>query len=524
MSSPIVVPAPARIEIPFVLLTYQQKWLADTSPVKIIEKSRRVGLSWAEASDCVLLASQTTGMDCWYIGYTKDMAAEFIRDCGDWAKQFSMALPEIEEHEEIFKDGNEEQAILAFTIRFASGFRITALSSSPRNLRGKQGRIIIDEAAFHPNLAELLKAALAMLIWGGEVHIISTHDGEENPFNQLIQEVKAGKKPYGRHRVTLDDALEQGLYQRICLVTKKEWTAQGEAQWRQDLVDRYGDGADEELFCVPSKGGGAWIPRTLIEARMVDAPVVRWKAADGMEMWPDHLLRAEVMDFCERELKPLLEKLDPDLPSYFGEDFARKVDLTVISPLQMTTDLRRRYPFLVELSKAPFKAQEIILFYIVDRLPRFSHGQMDAGGNGAYLAEVAKQRYGEARITEVLFSEPWYRDNTAPLKAAFEDGTIVLPKDSAVLDDIAAFRLVRGVPRVPDLRSTDKSGQKRHGDAGISVLLGYVASRTEVYQPFAYERVGPVPRAAPNPMRAPTDDDDVPGARGAGWRNHYGAL
>jgi len=46
------------------------------------------------------------------------------------------------------------------------------------NLRGKQGRVIIDEAAFHDNLEELLKAALALLMWGGEVRIISTHNGD----------------------------------------------------------------------------------------------------------------------------------------------------------------------------------------------------------------------------------------------------------------------------------------------------------------------------------------------------------
>ena len=31
---------------PFALLLYQQRWVADTNPVKLIEKSRRVGLSW----------------------------------------------------------------------------------------------------------------------------------------------------------------------------------------------------------------------------------------------------------------------------------------------------------------------------------------------------------------------------------------------------------------------------------------------------------------------------------------------
>lgn len=482
---------------PYVLLPYQQRWLADHTPVKLIEKSRRVGLSWSEAADCVLLASQTQGQDCWYIGYTKDMATEFIRDCGDWAKQFNTAVSEIQEHEELFEEGDEQKSILAFTVRFASGYRITALSSSPRNLRGKQGRIIIDEAAFHPDLAELLKAALAMLIWGGQVHIISTHNGTENPFNQLIEEVRAGKKKYSLHRVTLDDALQEGLYRRICLVRKIEWTSEGEAQWRQELVDRYGDGADEELFCVPSKGTGAWLTRTLIEERMVGArhasplntpaqspfeplwKVLRYKGPIGMELWADSDIEAAIAQFIAAELQPNLNRLNPLLRSGFGLDFGRHADLTVLAPFQLMPNLQRRIPFLLELSNVPFKAQALFLFFIVDALPRFSHGMLDAGGNGAYLAEVAKQRYGAHAITEVKFSEGWYRDNTAPVKAAFEDGSIALPKDAAVLDDLSAFRLVKGVPRIPDLRVKDAQGNKRHGDAGIAILLAHAASRAE---------------------------------------------
>lgn len=471
---------------PFALIAYQQKWLADTSPVKVIHKSRRIGISWAEASDCVLLASQAAGMDCWYIGYTKDMAAEFIRDCADWARHFSMAVPEIVEHEEVFEEGDEKKAILAFTIRFASGFRITALSSSPRNLRGKQGRIIIDEAAFHPNLAELLKAALAMLIWGGQVHIISTHDGEENPFNQLILEIMAGKKPYGLHRVTLDDALAAGLYRRICLVTKKEWTAEGEAQWRQELMDRYGDGAEEELLCIPSRGGGQWLTRTLIEARMTEpGEVIRYKAPAGMELWSDVHIQAEVQAFCQQRIKPAFASLNPLQRSCVGVDFGRVSDLSVFAPCQIAPNLTRRFPFLIELANTPFKAQAAFLFYLVDALPRFSHGMLDAGGNGAYLAEVAKQKYGPMQITEVKISEQWYRDATAPMKAAFEDGSIALPRNDAVLDDLAAFRLIKGVPRLPDIRSKDKTGQSRHGDAGIALLMAFAASRMD-YVPLEH--------------------------------------
>ncbi len=504
---------------PAVLLPYQQRWVADESPVAVCEKSRRVGLSWAEACASVLDAGYENGMDCWYVGYNKDMAQEFIRDCAFWAKHFNVACGEAEE---VLLD-DEDKDILSFQIRFASGKRITALSSRPSNLRGKQGRVIIDEAAFHLLLKELLKAAIALLMWGGKVRIISTHDGEENEFNALVKDIRAGRVDYSLHRITLDDALGEGLFQRICLKLAKAWSREAEAAWREELVQFYRDAAEEELFCVPSKGGGVWLPRVLIEARMVkDRQVVRWRAPDGMELWPEHTLKAEVRDFCDTELRPLLAQLDPNRPSCFGLDFARVSDLTVIAPLQIGGTLRRDFPFLVELGNTPFKAQEQILFYVVDRLPRFSHGMLDAGGNGAYLAEVAKQRYGETQITEVKFSETWYRENTGPFKAGFEDDSISLPADDEVLNDLSAFRLVKGVPRVPDLRVTDKRGQKRHGDAGIAMLLSHAASRQEIYQPYRYS---PVKLTRQGGVHGASDDDDFRGVRiTGGFRARSGVL
>ena len=105
---------------PMALLPYQQRWCADTSPVKLCEKSRRIGLSWGEAADTVLLAASANGMDSWYIGYNKDMAIEFIRDCANWAKFYGLAAGEIEETEEVFVEGDDKKSVLAFVIRFAS--------------------------------------------------------------------------------------------------------------------------------------------------------------------------------------------------------------------------------------------------------------------------------------------------------------------------------------------------------------------------------------------------------------------
>lgn len=62
---------------PGVFLEYQGKWVSDKAAVKVDEKSRRIGLSWAEAEDSVECAASATGMDVWYLGYTKDMAIEF---------------------------------------------------------------------------------------------------------------------------------------------------------------------------------------------------------------------------------------------------------------------------------------------------------------------------------------------------------------------------------------------------------------------------------------------------------------
>lgn len=482
---------PREARTPMALLPYQQRWCADTTPVKVSEKSRRIGMSWAEAADTALLGASTSGMDSWYIGYTKDMALEFIRDCADWARSYGLAAGEIEEGEEVFIDGEEKQSILAFTIRFASGWRITALSSSPRNLRGKQGRVIIDEAAFHSALAELLKAALALLIWGGQVHIISTHNGAENPFNVLCQDILAGKFPYSRHRVTFDDAVAEGLYERVCLRTGKEPTEEGKAAWVAGIRAQYGDSASEELDCIPKNSSGAWLNRALIEARMYDAPVLRWKPpADDFVLWSDEQRTAEMRAWLDEHVGPLLAALDPDLASGFGEDFGRTGDLTVISPFLIQRDLTRRFPFLLELRNCPFDQQREALFYVGDRLPRLRAGKLDARGNGQYLAEKAQQRWGAQRIECVMLSQTWYRENTAPLKAAFEDGTILLPRDADVLDDLRAFQVVKGVPLIPEGRSKGADGGQRHGDAGVSILLAYAASCADA-EPAAGETVEP---------------------------------
>lgn len=467
-----------------VLMPYQQLLLATTAAnrVTVVEKSRRTGFTWAAGADAVLTSGADRGaggMDTLYLGYNLDMAREFIDTCAMWARAFNQAATAVEDT--LFDDGPDNQ-IKAFRIAFASGFEILALTSKPRSLRGRQGYVILDEAAFHDDLAEVLKAAMALLIWGGKVLVLSTHDGDLNPFNQLVNDIRAGRKPYALLRCDFDEALRQGLYQRICLARGWTWSAEAEAKWRAGIIAEYGEDADEELFCVPTKGKGAYIPAALIEARMADGiEIVRWEQTAAFAEWPEHLRRAEVRDFCGGRLKPLLEGLDRRFTHCLGQDFGRVSDLSVIMPLAITKDLRRVTPFMVELRNIPFEAQRDIVFYIVDRLPRFSAAQFDATGNGAYLAEVAMQRYGSGRVAQVKMSLEWYRENMPPYRAAFEDGTIVLPRDADVLADHRLIKSIDGIGQVPRAeRTKGQDGAKRHGDAAIAGVLAYAATRMDV--------------------------------------------
>lgn len=470
-----------------VLLPYQAAWIADDSSVKVAEKSRRVGLSWAEAADDTLYAASVAGGDVFYIGYNAEMAREFINDCAFWAGHYSCAAAAMEQT--IFKDGEGEggKDILAFRINFASGHTITALSSRPRNLRGKQGRVVIDEAAFHDDFDGLLKAAMALLMWGGKVRIISTHFGDDNPFNALVKDIRAGRKPYSLHRITFDEALAQGLYTRISEVGGKQWSEEAEILWRAEMIKNYGDDADEELHCIPSKGSGVYFPAALVEKCMADAPILRISRPADYAQLPDAARQADILEWCEENLLPLLNLLDKKRGHHFGFDFGRSGDLSQLWPLAEEQGLTHRVPFAIEMSNIPFKQQEQILFYVVDRLPNFRHGSLDARGNGQYLAEVAMQRYGISRISQVMPSQKFYLENFPKYKAAFEDASITIPKDADILADHRVVRMVKGIPQIAEKRTTGESGAQRHGDSAIAGLMAWHARGQETYQPVEYE-------------------------------------
>ncbi|HCZ9100911.1 TPA: terminase family protein [Klebsiella michiganensis] len=463
-----------------VLLPYQKRWVADDSDLKIAEKSRRTGLTWAEAADAALTASlreSDGGNDHFYIGSNKEMAREFIDAVAMWAKAYNAAAGEISE--EVLRD--EEKDILTFVVYFASGFKVKALSSNPSNIRGMQGNVTIDEAAFHERLDELLKAVLPLRTWGGRIRLISTHNGVDNLFNQLIVDSRAGKKSYQIHTITLDDACDEGLYRRICQVRGMRWSPEAETQWKEELLRNTAtrDDALEEYYCVPKNGGGTYLARSVRErAARGSGPVLRFTGTEEFNAMPEVIRALDMQEWLEKIVLPELNTLPQNLRHCLGEDFARSGHLTVFAPMTVNDDTTRTVPFLVELANVPYKQQEQALFFICDRLPRRDGIKLDGRGNGNYLAEQAAEKYG-AEVEVVMPSVAHYRENMPRFKSAFEDDELILPKHEDVISDLGQIVVLRGVPGIDDRENTGSDGHKRHGDSAYAIFLAFLASKED---------------------------------------------
>jgi len=501
----VVVPQDMSDAIPggaAVFLPYQQRWFEDSSQIMIAEKSRRTGLTWAEAGRNVINAAKPKkrgGCNTFYVGSKQEMALEYIAACALFAKAFN-ELAQADVYEQTFWDDGKKEEILTYMIRFPkSRFKIQALSSRPSNLRGLQGDVVIDEAGFHESLEELLKAALALTMWGNKVRLISTHNGVDNPFNTYIQDAREGRKDYSIHRITLDDAIAEGLYQRICYVTGQEWSLQAQLEWRAKLYKNAPniESADEEYGCVPKKSGGNYLSRVLIEAAMVadhSIRIYRFEAPEGFEGWSNEQRAAEVKAWCQENLQPELARLSDRDRHTFGEDFARRGDLSVFTPLAISPTLRKRVPFQVELRNMTYEAQRDVMFFICDRLPRLSGLAFDATGNGGYLAEQAALRYGAGIVDQVHLNLAWYALWMPKLKGEFEAFSLELPRHQTTLDDLLSIKVEKGVPLIDKGRTKDLESQnskaKRHGDSAVSLAMAVRASYMQggVFEFTALER------------------------------------
>ncbi len=426
-------------DTPF-FLPYQVRWLEDQSRIKIWQKSRRIGASYAcayeDVEDCV--ANRVPA--AWYSTTDKDNAKEYIRYCAFFAKALNIFATDLGE---VVID--EKKNITAHSLSFENGNRIYGLSSSPTAFRGKGGKVTLDEFAFHEDDKGLWAAAQPTMLWGYPLRILSTHNGTQTLYYKFIQEILEGKKrKFSLHTTDIFKAVEEGLADKIC---GRKLTDQERVQWIEDLREFCGNELvfNQEYCCIAVDEATTFFTYDLITS-------------------------------CESS-NTLYDSLDNMLGYlYVGMDIARVKDLSVIWVAEKLGEVLYTRKVII-LEKMLFRHQKEVLYSIL-RHPNVLRACIDSTGIGMNLAEDAMIDFGKQRVEMVHFTAPVKEDLVLEIKNRMDDRQVVLPERHDIREDfhsIQKFMTAAGNVRY-DSAKTD-NGVIGHADRFWAAALAVHAAK-----------------------------------------------
>lgn len=430
-------------------LPYQIDWLNDRSPVKVWEKSRRIGATYVQAFEDVRDCIEKVVPAVWFSSADESAAREYILYCVTWAKVYNTVARELGE---IVLD--EKKNVKAFVLEFSNGARINALSSNPKAFRSKGGKVVLDEFAFHNDQAELWKAAKPVITWGFPLRILSTHKGQQNLFYKFIQSIKKGSLKWSLHTTDIFRAVEDGLVDKIF---KRKTTQAERTEWLQQLEQDAFDAHtwQEEYCCIAVDESTAFLPYELI-----------------MACEADDRLSTNELSFRDDQTEPLTLTG----PLFIGYDVGRKKDLSVIWVMEEFEN--HLYTRLVKImERTPFKAQQEVLFDLL-RMPNVHRCCIDATGLGMQMAETAQEQFGKYRIEAVMFTGRVKEEMAFDLLTRFQDKTITIPADKSIREDFHSIRkIVTAANNIRfDVAQSDVSG---HADRFWACALAAHAAKKD---------------------------------------------
>ncbi len=458
------------------LLPFQKRWVEDTSRLKLAEKSRQIGWTWACACGLVKRKGEAKAqLDAWISSRDEIQARLFLEDCKHFALIWHIAAKDRDE-EVVGADGQT-----AFVLQFSNGIQVHSMTSNADAQAGKRGDRVLDEFALHPDPRKLYAIAYPGITWGGSLEIFSTHRGTGNYFNQLVNEIRHGGNPKGFsfHSVNLQQALEEGLLYKLQAKLPPEDERQGMDEGEYFDFIRRGC-ADEETFlqeymCQPGDDSAAFLSHELItgceygasaefrlcseasarqggvrsaeltgELRIQNAKFKIEEAGDGenaesgvgTEEPPSPGFGAPSEDEGRKVTKNAAWELRSgelgaetalrDRSFFAGVDVGRDHDLTVIWVLEAVADLRLTRA-VVCLDRVTFDAQERELYAWLEN-PAVKRCCIDCTGMGRQFAERAQQKFGKYRVEGLHFTGVVKEELAYPVRAAFEGGAYGFPR------------------------------------------------------------------------------------------------
>lgn len=422
-----------------IFLPFQASWIADRSRLKLMEKSRQIGISWSTAyAQVSRVALASARLDEWVSSRDEIQSRLYLEDCKLWAGIADIAARDMGE---VVID---DQKHSAYVLSFANSRRIHSMSSNPDAQAGKRGSRVLDEFALHPDPRKLWTIAYPGITWGGQMEVISTHRGSHNFFNQLVREIKESGNPkkISLHTVTLQNALDAGFLWKL----QQNLAADDE---RQDMDEAaYFDwvksgAADEESFqqeymCRPADDDAAFLEYDLI-ASAEYAGGVEWETLEGGQL-------------------------------YIGVDIGRKHDLTVIWVLEKLGDVlyTRAVIRLRNMSKPD---QEKVLWPWLARAARSS---FDNTGLGIGWVDDAQAKFGPYKVEGVNFTTQSKEALAYPVRSRMEERRIRIPYSGQTR---AALRAVtKQVTAAGNIRFTAERTADGHADEFWALALAIHAA------------------------------------------------
>jgi phage FluMu gp28-like protein len=432
-------------------LGFQGRWNADRSRMKIAEKSRQLGFSWCDAYDTVTETAGTEWpFDCWVTSRDQIQAQLYTEDCQMWAKSLNILATDL--GQSILENAETGRHASAQRLKLANGRDIWSLSSNVDAQAGKRGTRKLDEFALNPENRRLFAIARPGITWGGRLVIFSTHRGSHNYFNELIREIreKGNPKHFSLHRVTIEDALRDGLLVKL----KQQWARidpnderllMSEDDYLQNERDECADEETwlQEYMCVPADDASAFLEyEQIIKCRYR----------------PEEIWETDLFD-AKGEL-------------FVGVDIGRKHDLTVIWVLEKLGDTfyTRR---VIEMSRQRFDAQEAELYAIL-ALPQVRRCCIDETGIGIQFTERAKIYSG--KVEGVTFTPRVKEELAYPLKTAFEEMRVRIPDNKFITTDLRAVK--KETTLSGNVRFAADRGVNGHADRFWALALALHAGAT----------------------------------------------
>jgi len=433
-----------------LFLPFQERWIDDKSRLKLMEKSRQIGISWSTSYACTERTAVAGAKNDQWVSSRDDLQARlFIEDCKMWAQMMKMAAEDMGE-----RVVDEKNKISAYVLKFSSGRRIHSMSSNPDAQAGKRGARVLDEFALHPDPRKLWSIAYPGITWGGALEVISTHRGTANYFNQLIREARehGNPKKISMHRVTLQDALDQGFLYKLqgTLPVDDEIQSMDEAQYFDFVKSGCADeeSFQQEYMCNPADDASAFLEYDLIAGCEYGANEYREVSLADLET-PDAMRRGRL---------------------FAGLDIGRKKDLTVLWILELLGDTlyTRKIIALKNMSKPE---QEKILWPWYPAIERVC---LDYSGLGIGWGDDAQRKFGQHKIELVTFTPKVKEALAYPVRGKMEDKKLRIPYDPQVRADLRA--VTKETTQAGNIRFTAERSAEGHADRFWALALAIHAA------------------------------------------------